>query len=436
MVTALTKVTSSAAVAGFSSGASGAFLSGAGTLPTLASSSPAVTAGGAGPDYVPGFYLTLSCSGGTITLNGTTFCTNTVATDNVCDAATCWFNVVGAGIAERGFVDWSYSGVSVNSTSYPSLTLTVHVLIPTGRYTGSLVLILVPTHSVTVTIRTYVNYTTGWIPGEVEACAVNCSTEANAQTMTLWTNYTYTLTAVDLKRLVVFRLWNTTIGTLSSNASDPASVVAQRPGVIAIVLEYDIHSWSLAGYLSSPNGSAGAITAVSAIIKLPSVGSGSSVGLWVGIGSVAAGSSLWQAGLDVETNGTIIPFWEKLGVCSGCDVANRNYSMQVHFGDAVSVNVSVTSGVSHFTISDSKRGETWSGSSAYQPDTSSADWATEPTSGTTSTYSTFTSLMINGTYASLQNSYFAAIYWNPLTPSLTPSTVTLDSSGHVEFTLV
>lgn len=214
--------------------------------PALASSSMqssglSASGTGAGPEIVQGTYLTLQCTHGTISLSGSQYCSHTTVTKDMCDSSSCQFSMTGTVDSGFNFYGWVVSGqASVACGSCLSTTLTLYTPIPGDKYSASVTLDTTPPPTVTITIRTFENWSTSWIPAEVQACPTgggSCSTASNGGTMALEQYYAYSLSAVDLASQVSFLQWTTDAGSLSSNGTNPTQFTPGLSGTVSLITE-------------------------------------------------------------------------------------------------------------------------------------------------------------------------------------------------------
>ncbi len=72
--------------------------------------STAANSTGPGPQLVQGTYVTLTCTHGTISLEGTQYCSHTSVTHDLCDVSSCQFSMTGTVDSGYSFTGWVLSG--------------------------------------------------------------------------------------------------------------------------------------------------------------------------------------------------------------------------------------------------------------------------------------------------------------------------------------
>jgi hypothetical protein len=260
-----------------------------------------------------------------------------------------------------------------------------------------------------ITFVTFENWTTNWIPAQIQAClSGTCSIVSNGQSLILFANNTYTLTALYVPFAYFVSQWLTSAGSVSNATANSTAFTPSRSGNVSLVIGW-YASW--VGYVYSPAPGGQRVSMMSAVFSTPtelaSTRQEVKLGIWLGIGGLT-GTNLWQAGVQLNESGgttTMAPFWE---ACSPGNCNTKNFtSLKVDPGDVMFVTLALGGGKSNFTIQDlTKAGHpSTSKSITYTPTTSTADWAIEnfavPHSGGVSV----TSMVINGVPASLYLSY-------------------------------
>jgi len=231
-----------------------------------------------GPLIPPGTTLTLVCTHGTITLDGSEFCNHNSWTKDVCDSSSCEFSMIGTVDSGYRFYGWVWSGqASVACGSCLSTTLTVYTPIQSGHYAASVTLDTTPPPpppTVQVTFVTFENWSTNWIPAEVQVCpkSGSCSNASNGQTLTLDQYDAYTLSANRLASEVSFLQWTTNAGSLSSNSTDSTQFTPTVSGTVSLITEIKTMPTNWAGYVNSPSSSGRTISSVSGEFYLPRSG--------------------------------------------------------------------------------------------------------------------------------------------------------------------
>ncbi len=358
----------------------------------------------AGTDVIPGFYLTLDCSHGTISLNSSNDCHDQTATDDACDSSTCAFALSASEDFGYTFGSWSSTGVTVACSTCATTTLTVHVPNPGDRYTGTLTLNTVG-HFVSVTVATFVNWSSNdWVPGHVEACYSSlCSNASNGQSLSLVKGYAYTITA-HLQSSFLVEDWLTDAGTLSSNSTNPTQLTATGAGTLSLIARSELpENW--AGYAYSPSTSGGTVTSVVGEIVIPARAE-VSFGVWVGIGGMT-GTNLWQAGILYNSSGSQTPvaWWENCST-TNCSGGRLHYipssTFKVSPGDRIEVTLTSSNGYCTASLQDlSKLGHPkWSsGNIAFVPYDQSADWIMEPSGTAAGLAIPVSNMAVNGVFS-------------------------------------
>jgi hypothetical protein len=385
--------------------------------PALASSSAqsggfSAAENGTGPDYIPGFYLTLNCPHGTINAEAMACDHQSSVIQDICDSPSCQFSLSGTVDPGYTFYGWTSTGVVITcSTScLTNATLTVYVPNWGGRYAGSVSLNTTPPPTVSVTVATFENWSVKWFPAEVQAClgfGFGCSTASNGQTLTLDLDKVYTLTAVGLGPSMQFYHWTTNAGALSSATTSPTTLNVKSSGTVSLYASTNVTSW--AGYIYSPSTSTGKVTSVSAEFTVPARVKSYSYGVWIGIGGLP-NTNLFQAGVILPgTNYGGLPeaFWEEVGVSTctpaegGCQYTNA--SMVTTVGDTLLVTVTSNGGLCSFSIKDlTRNNELWTkGSIQWSPYSQSGEWIDEPLAAFTTPLVNITTMMLDGTSVSL-----------------------------------
>jgi hypothetical protein len=206
---------------------------------------------------------------------------------------------------------------------------------------------------------------------------------------------------------VTFSSWASTAGTVANSSRASTTLTVTEPGELeALTLAYG-YKW--AGYAKATITAPA--TSVSGTFTVPRTSFNTSltatgtqvVGIWVGIGgdntvtlSGNTGQFLWQAGIQIEYNGTghnlgITPWYEYVGTHANSTGPNFDRNRYIiSSGDSITVNVSITAGsqcssrYDEFTVVDSTHQETWGGSIGYcahPVDTSTAEWIAESPPG-------------------------------------------------------
>lgn len=350
------------------------------------------------PLIVPGTYVLLSCLHGTISLNGGQYCDDGSWEGDLCDSSSCSFALKGTVDSGYTFYGWVVTGeASVACGSCLSTTLTVYTPNTGDHYTATVELDTTPPPpppTVKISVVTFVNGTSGWNAGEVQACLEgSCSTAGNGGTLTLDQDVEYNISAVDTPTHVQFEEWAASVGVLSNNSTNPTEYWSSSSGTLAMIASFAPVSW--VGYADS--SCAPSCRAVSAEFQVPPSGGTSGVAMWVGIGGMhttgAAYTNLWQAGVQFNASGTnytsIHPFWEAcgpgIGSCTsaGSGAPHYNYSFGINPLDWIAVDVYNHSGELVIGIQDLTEPyhPLWnlSVSSSYAtPPTSYVEWVVEP----------------------------------------------------------
>lgn len=368
--------------------------------PALASSSTQssrlLAAGtGAGPEVVPGTYLTLQCTHGTISLGGKQYCSHTTtAPIDLCDSSSCQFSMTGTVDSGYTFYGWVVSmEASVGCGSCLNTTLTLYTPNPGNRYSASVTLDTTspppppPPSEVWITVATFENGSTSWLPAQVQACLnASCSETGNGGILTLYQYKAYTISLVYIQQNVSFSQWATDAGSLASNSSTPTQFTPTESGTLTLVTKWNPSGWI--GY--SDSSCAPSCTSVSGVFTLPLSGGIAGIGMWVGIGGLpltgGTYTNLWQAGVQMNISGTnssaIHAFWVACSgptICSG--PTHYNYAFPINPGDRIFVWVESGWGPSWFEIRDlSQPGNpTWSlTDSSFSASTQNVEWVDEP----------------------------------------------------------
>lgn len=285
------------------------------------------------------------------------------------------------------FLAWGQGGYdqsfhcSNGNCSQAKLTVTL----PSGvkSATGSVTL-YVTTMPVLVTFVTFENWSTQWIPFEIQVCiGISCSTVTNGQSLTLQEGYWYGLTAILLQRGASVSQWTTNAGSLSNGSSNPTELDPSAAGTVSLIAGWP--NW--AGYVYSPITSSGVVSAVSGVITSPK-NSQNSLTVWAGMGGMPA-TNLWQAGLRINATGggsvTIVAFSEYCPGVGGCynsyiHWSPQSFDLSIAAGDTFVVAVASSNGNSTFSIKDTSRPgtPTWSGyNNVFTPDSHTGEWALE-----------------------------------------------------------
>jgi len=210
----------------------------------------------------PGTWVTFTCTHGTISLDGTQYCSHTTtASVFVCDTSpSCPFTMVGTVDSGYTFYGWLLSGQASVSCEYHCLTttLTVYTPSPSNHYTASVTLDTTsppPPPTVPVTVTTFENWSVRppWLPAEVQAClSGTCVTLSNGQTLPLDQGYSYTIKAVNLQLDTTFLEWSSDAGSLTNARSNPTTFTPSQPGILTLITNW---TSSGAGYVYSPPAS-------------------------------------------------------------------------------------------------------------------------------------------------------------------------------------
>ncbi len=359
------------------------------------------------PAKVPGDWVTFSCVGGKITVNGAVYCNNQAgSTHLMCGSGICSQTIVGSVVTPGlTFNKWSSSGdATITCNSCITTTLSESVPNPSLYYSGTVQLLLYSHTSVQVTIHTFSNWSTGWQAGAVQICQTPCTTYSNGQVASLSTNYSYTISSANLPSGYHSNQWTTTAGTLSSSTNDPTSIFITQGGVLSLFVRSPTSNW--VGYIYSPPANGTSISSVSGqlVVPDPPPPSGWSFAYWVGIGGISDTTNLWQAGIVVNGTG-VFAWWEKIGPgCPGC-APTYNPTMVISPFDVVKITLTTSGGTSSFSIFDQTTNTTWSGNQQFSPYAQSAEWVAEPGSVGTTLPTNFTTLNVDGSPASFVGNY-------------------------------
>jgi len=354
------------------------------------SAQPSAFASPGPPPLPPGYDVTFVCSYGKAFLNGSTVCHDESILVDVCASGTCWYNLTGSGdLGGNEFHGWSYSGtdlsIACHGTGCAWATLTVTLPSQDKSLTGSVTLLY--TRQVAVIVAVFVNWVSGFEPGEVQICGSDCASYQNNQTADLQTNETYSLTGVNLSAGYDVSQWTSTAGTLSSG-SGTETLAVSGAGALSMILDLANLGWG--GYVFDPPSDSGVLS-VTGTFFVPQFGSGGpyrwNAAFWLGIGGVDNGlntTPLWQAGITIfwtppvsPTPGyyTYMPFWEEVNSTVQKYVTDSSFS--VYASDKVTVDVTFVSGSCGFDIYDNSTGGSWTGSEPFTPSITSADWIVE-----------------------------------------------------------
>ncbi len=210
------------------------------------------------PLVVPGNYVTFTCTHGTISLGGTQYCSHTTtAPIDLCDSSSCQFSMTGTVDSGYNFYGWvvggNYASVQCGTCLSTTLTLTVPNL--SDRYSTSVNLDTTappPPTPVTITVATFENFSTEWMPADVQVCLGNqCSNATNGERTTLDQGQTYNVTAIRLPGQVYVFQWTTNAGYLSNTTNNPISFTPERSGTLSLITK--LRAGNLAGYVYSPS---------------------------------------------------------------------------------------------------------------------------------------------------------------------------------------
>jgi len=181
--------------------------------------------------------------------------------------------------------------------------------------------------------------------------------------------------------------------------------ITSTSGYIVMSLQDDVgYNW--AGYVASA-APGSRITSVAGTFNIPRIafdssrdgryGSGEEVAFWVGLGGWQGNESFWQAGISETTYNatpaydTIAAWYESIGpgcypqksgfppnTCPPVNITGA-FAAGLAFGQEISVNLSVASGNSFFSFVDDTNGLKYSGSiEDFTPSGTPADWIGEP----------------------------------------------------------
>ena len=350
----------------------------------------------------------MGCGDGSIALNGSVDCNNQQVQRDICDSASCWYTISGKGSPSWAFSSWSGASVTIGCRSCATTTLTVHVPSVGLHYTGSLDLNVDQPGVVEVAVHTFVNWSSGWVPGDVEACANNCTSGTGGGSLSLWKGFWYTLSTVNVPSWITVSQWNVTAGPFNGSGH-PNAVYVERSGIIAVSMVAFSTQDVWAGWVVSPNSSSEEITSASATMQLSPTAN--SAGSWVGIGgdcynigSSRACTPLWQAGVAESNNGTAVAFAISIAA-NGTETNFWDYAHPFGQSDNVSVSVGYASGTSFFSVTDLTKRIPYSGHMDFTPYLHSAEWVWEWKSGTPQGFPTFSNLSANNASLGLGGSF-------------------------------
>lgn len=391
-------------------------------------------------ENVMGYVVTFTCTGGTVTHNGTPSCQNQVRSVDLCNSGTCQYSVVGSGIGVNSFRQWTSAGydqsLQCNNGNCSQATLTV--TLPSGTYTARGSLVLTVGHQVSVTISTFVDWATGSSPGDIQICMTTCANYTNGQIATLWTNSTYTLSGANLGTGESVSQWTTNAGSLGNNG-EQESVLVTSAGTLDMLIREG--GASASGYIYSPATSGTQVTNVSADFNLAYYNyTGKplswNMATWVGIGGYTNKSTLWQAGVTYfywqsNESSKYVAFFEGVPKNGGPHLGPYyDWGMNMRAGDEISVTVTSNISRSTFYILDRSIGKSWSNNSVvFGASLVSAAWSAEPSglpspSNLGPTSITFANMVIDGAQATILGGYLV-----PWMTNLVPGGIALAGSN-------
>lgn len=383
------------------------------------------SSGGAGDPLIPpGYDVTFTCFYGTINLNGSIVCQNQQVLRDVCGVGTCWYYLYGSGLGRSVFLAWSSGGYdqSLTCVNQNCSETKLVVTLPTGVHQATGYVTISTSYPVTVTFVTFENWTTQWVPAKIQVClGSTCQNESNGQTLSVNTNLSYSLTAVQFQaRNVIggggpayFAQWVTSAGSISNSFANPAQFTPTQAGNVSLIAGWA--NW--AGYVYSPSTSGGVVSNVTAEFTLPGEVSQSGFAIWVGIGGMIGpnqvATNLWQAGVlvnaSVKNANKIWAFWENCPGVGGCYNSNVHLSgsLGIQMGDSIRATVTTSGGISYFTIQDlSRLGKPkWSDHYTFVPNTQTGEWAMEALGSANGSDVYVGSMQLNGVPLTLYVSY-------------------------------
>ena len=348
------------------------------------------------PLVIPGTYVTFICTHGTISLDGTQYCshTTTVGVDLCDNPPSCGFSMVGTVDSGYTFYGWVLSGQdSVGCGSCLSTTLTVYTLTQGGHYTASVNVSTTPPPTDTITVHTFENWTNGWIPAVVQTCrGSTCQNVTNGNAMVLTQGYAYNVSAIRMPYYASVHQWTTNAGYLSNTTNTRISFTPETNGILSLIVKYWPGSW--AGYIYSPPTSSGTVSSVSASFTVPSNSQSGAFAVWVGIGGLGIHNknvtALWQAGIEYNTSSTIpYAWWEAcyantIGLCPGYSKLDYGYNhgFNVHALDTLVITVAFSGGTCVSSMRDTSEPDKpyWNGTYSnvsFSPNTQSGEWILE-----------------------------------------------------------
>ncbi len=371
------------------------------------------------PDVIPGTYVTFQCTHGTISLDGSQYCSHTVtAPINVCSTSpSCPYNMVGTVDSGYTFYGWTLSGqVSAACGTCLSTTLTVYLPNSGGHYTASVLLNTTPPPppppTVNVTAETFVNWSDAWYPAIVQAChGSTCYQASNGGILPLYQGWAYSVSGIALHGHINIWTWTTTAGTLSSNSSNPTTFTPQQVGVLDLIVENAAPGFHWAGYIYSPTTVDGTVTSASAVFTIPATVK-SDIGIWVGIGGDGQ-NNLWQAGVDFMP-GSPFAFYEACGPTVQCAMGGGGDEVRIpNFNvipqDTLKVTVGSSGGRSTYSIVDETQGTRCNGSVGWTPNAHSAEWIAEAQGNVAGFGVAFQLLMVNGVSTGTYSPYIGGL---------------------------
>lgn len=211
-----------------------------------------------------------------------------------------------------------------------------------------------------------------WIYNGTGIITVNGIVYQNGQTAALYTQTTYTIIWYQENGYYQFRQWESSAGSVGNGSNPSTTIYITSGGKLAAVENRTVLGpWT--GYVASGSG----IDAVSANLIVPkayyvsNVGNASTsietVSSWVGIGGDYYDGNLWQAGINIQYNGTLLSnpllinaFYEMVGnntTTSGgippYYLNHIDWQWSMSPGDSITMNVSIgANGYLYFSVVD------------------------------------------------------------------------------------